>query len=212
MDNTPSSGAQRFTRNPLNEETTILTPVTDGTAAVDRIPVGRQKLWIIITSAIAVLLIAMTGLSIYLGVIADRWSDQVDQVKQQNYDLGQKVASEQAQVVDLQNQLSVTTQQLTTAQQRVLEQADELAQRDDNVEFYARQINDLTSTVNTASAVASALNRCIDSKTEYIGYLKDSSKYSADDLAKFETGVKTLCDNAVAANVQLQQLLAGSNS
>lgn len=195
-------------RNQANEETTLLTPITEGTSAIDRIPIGRQRFWTLLTAVLAVALLAATGLAVYMTVIANQWSDQVEEIKAQNFELGSKIAEEQGRTVELQGDLETVNEQLVTAQKRVLEQADELAQRDDNVEFYTRQINDLTSTVSTAAGVANALNRCVDAKTEYIGYLKDAQNYSPEDLAGFETSVDTLCSNAVDANLGLQDLLS----
>jgi hypothetical protein len=59
--------------------------------------------------------------------------------------------------------------------------------------------------------VANALDRCIEGKTQLIGYLKDAASatptYKPAEIASFEASLKIKCDNAVAANVQLQQIL-----
>lgn len=206
MTNTPS-GPFRVQRVAANEETTILTPVSDGTTALDRIPVSRQRLWIIVTSIGAILLIIAVILTIQSRNVAHQWSTQVDDVTAQNYDLGQRLAAAQTQVVNLQADNDEITSQLKTAQQKVLDLADEKAQQGDNVEFYARQIDDLTVAFSTAKGVANSLDRCIEGKTQLIGYLKDSAKYDPADIAEYEASLKIKCDNAVAANVELQQVL-----
>ncbi len=208
MDIPPTGGTPRFVRKQANEETTLLTPISEGTSAVDRIPIGKQRFWTILVAVLAVALLAATGLATYLAVIANQWSDQVDKVKAQNVELGQKISEEQARTVALQGDLDTVNEQLVTAQKRVLEQADELAQRDDNVEYWTRQINDLTATVTTSAGVANALNRCVDAKTEYIGYLQNAQNYTPADLEAFAASVDTLCTNAVDANLALQDLLA----
>ncbi|WP_291380200.1 hypothetical protein [Demequina sp.] len=195
-------------RNAANEETTVLTPVSDGTAALDRIPVKRQRLWIIVTSLLLVLLM-VAGYIIYRLVdVSNQWEAQVEDVKAQNYDLGQRLADEQTQVIDLQGQVDTVSEQLRTVQQRILELADDVAQRDDNAEFYARQISDLTAVLTTASAVANSLNKCVDYKEQLIGYLKDPDNYDPAEVTEFENGVTKVCDAATSANSDLQTALA----
>lgn len=195
-------------RTAQNEETTVLTPISDGPMAPDRIPVKRQRLWIIVTSLLGVLIIT-SGIIIYRLVgVSNQWEIQVEDVKAQNFDLGQRLADEQTQAIALQDQADLVTEQLRTAQQRVLELADDVAQRDDNAEFYARQITDLTDVLTTASGVANSLNKCVDYQQQLIGYLKTPENYDPLEVATFETGVKKVCDAATAANVDLQTVLA----
>ncbi|PKQ14848.1 MAG: hypothetical protein CVT68_09745 [Actinobacteria bacterium HGW-Actinobacteria-8] len=208
MTTNPSRDSGKISRNAANEETTVLTPVSDGTTALDRMPVKRQRLWIIVTSLLGVLLIT-AGIIIYRLVdVSNQWEAQVEDVKAQNYDLGQRLADEQAQVIQLQAQVDLVTEQLRTAQQRVLELADDVAQRDDNAEFYARQITDLTDVLTTASAVANSLNKCVDYQQQLVGILKEPDNYLPDQVATFEAGVTKVCDAATAANVDLQTVLA----
>lgn len=208
MTSSPPRDTGRPSRNAANEETTVLTPVSDGTAALDRIPVKRQRLWIIITSLLVALLIAASVIIYRLVDVSNKWEAQVEEVKAQNYDLGERLAEEQSQVISLQSQLDTVNEQLRTAQQRVLELADDVAQRDDNAEFYARQITDLTNVLATASAVANSLNKCVDYEQQLIGYLKEPDNYDPAEVAAFEKGVNQVCDAATAANVDLQTALA----
>src|SRR5664279_108862 len=208
MTTTPSHDSGKISRTAANEETTVLTPISDGGAAPDRIPVKRQRLWIVVTSLLAVLLIT-AGIMIYRLVdVSNQWEAQVEDVKAQNYDLGERLAEEQAQVIELQGQVDLVTEQLRTAQQRVLALADDVAQRDDNAEFYARQITDLTDVLNTASSVANSLNKCVDYHQQLVEILKQPENYLPDEVATFETGVDKVCDAATSANVDLQTVLA----
>jgi len=208
MSSTPPDGPAKIQRVAANEETTVLTPVPDGTAAIDRIPVSRQKLWIAVTAIGATLLIVAIVLAVHLRDVSLEWEDQVSEVTAQNYDLGTRLADEQTQVVDLTSANEQITSQLKTAQQKILELADEKAQQGDNVEFYARQIDDLTTELSTAASVANALDRCIEGKTQLVGYLKDPANYDPVEVSDFETSLAIKCDNAVAANVELQRVLA----
>ena len=211
MTSTPPHGPFNAQRVAANEETTVLTPVTDGTTALDRIPVSRQRLWIAATLLLVIILGIAIGLIIHMRSVSLAWEQQVSDVKAQNYDLGKRLATEQSQVVKLQGENEQVASQLRTVQQKVLDLADEKAQQGDNVEFYARQIDQLTTTLSTAKGVANALDRCIEGKTQLIGYLKDANSpnptYDQAQITAFEASLKIKCDNAVAANVQLQQIL-----
>ena len=208
MTTTPPHGPSKVQRVAANEETTVLTPVSDGTAALDRIPVSRQRLWIVITSLLAVFLIVTIGLLVKTRNSALQWERQVEDVKAQNYDLGVRLADEQTQVVTLQGQNDQVSSQLKTVQQKGLDLADEKAQQGDNVEFYAREIDNLTTALSTAKSVANALDRCIEGKTQLIGYMNEADKYDPIEIVDFEASLKIKCDNAIAANVELQRVLA----
>lgn len=208
MTATPSRDNANISRTAANEETTVLTPISDGAAPLERIPVKRQRLWIIVTSLLGVLLIT-AGIIIYRLVdVSNQWEAQVEAVKAQNYDLGKRLAEEQAQGIELQDQVDLVNEQLRTAQQRVLELADDVAQRDDNAEFYARQITDLTDVLTTAATVANSLNKCVDYHQQLVDILKQPDNYLPDEVATFEAGVTKVCDAATAANVDLQTVLA----
>ena len=208
MTSTPPRDTEKGSRNAVNDDTTVLTPVSGGTSALDRLPVRRQRLWIAVTSLLAVLLVVAGYIIYQLVDVSNQWEAQVEDVKAQNYELGQRLADEQTQVIELQGQVDTVSEQLRTVQQRVLELADDVAQRDDNAEFYARQITDLTDILTTASAVANSLNKCVEYKEQLIGYLKEPDNYDPLEVAEFETGVNKVCSAATAANVDLQTALA----
>lgn len=208
MTSSPPRDTGKPSRNAANEETAVLTPVPEGTTALNRIPVKRQRLWIAVTVLLVALLVAASVVIYRLVDVSNKWEAQVEDIKAQNYDLGQRLSEEQAQVIEIQGQLDTVSEQLRTAQQRVLELADDVAQRDDNAEFYARQISDLTDVLNTASAVANSLNKCVEYEQQLIGYLKEPDNYDPAEVATFEAGVNDVCDAATAANVDLQTALA----
>ncbi len=211
MTTTPPDGPFEVQRVDANEETTVLAPMTDDAIARDRTPVSRQKFWIAVSavSAVAAILLSIAiGLMLQTRSASVKWKQQVEDVKTQNYDLGKRLGDEQTQVVNLQGENDQIASQLKTAQQKVLDLADEKAQQGDNVEFYARQIDELTTALSTAKGVSNALDRCIEGNTQLIGYLHDPTNYDPVEIADFEASLKIKCDNAVAANVELQQILA----
>jgi|GEM_PF-973239 len=171
-------------------------------------PASRRWIWIAATSILAALLIGVIVLAVQLRDRSLEWEAQVSAVTAQNYDLGTSLSAEQTQVVDLQSANDQITSQLQTAQEKILALADEKAQQGDNVEFYARQIDDLTTQLTNAANVANALDRCIDGEEQLVGYLKAPENYDPIEVSEFEASLKVKCDNAVASNVELQRILA----
>ena len=207
MTATPPSGSRPLTRVAANEETTVLTPVSDRTDALDRIPVTQRRLWIVVTSFLTALLIASWYFVYHLWTVSEDWEKQVDDVIAQNYDLGQRFAAEQEHVVALQKDYDTASEQLKVAQERVIALSAEAAQRDDNAEFYTLQINDLRAIIDTASSVSTALNQCIDYKNQLMERLRHAEDYDPAELTAFEQDVNRQCKAATDASVLLQQAI-----
>jgi hypothetical protein len=205
VSSTPASG---ITRNPANEETAVLTPVTDRTSAIDRIPLSHKRRWILLTSVLGVLLATAIGFVIYLWDVSTEWEAQVIEVNAANIDLGDRLATEQAEVVRQQQEIDLLNTQLKTAQTRIIELADINAQSGDNVQYYAQEINRLNETIGVASAVANALDRCVEGHGQLLNYVRNPGNYDAAEVAAFEASLNTLCANAVSANLQLQNALS----
>lgn len=195
-------------RNPNVEETTVLTPVGTGTSPIDRIPLSHKKRWIVVTSILGVLLIASLAFAGYLWDVSRAWEAQVGEITGVSTDLGERLATEQAEVVRLQEQLDVTSEQLSTAQKRITELADLNAQTGDDVQFYVQEINRQRELATTGAAVAAALNRCVEGQKQLVIYVRNSQNYDPTEVAAYEASLKTLCDNAISANATLQQAIA----
>lgn len=207
MTTTPPGGSRPPARVAANEETTVLTPVSDRTDALDRIPVTQRRMWIIITAVLGVLVLASWYFVYDLWKVSRAWEQQVDDVVAQNYDLGERLATEQEHVVALQKDYDTTSEQLKVAQERVIALSAEAAQRDDNAEFYTHQINDLRAIIDTASSVSTALNQCIDYKNQLLERIRHAEDYDPAELATFEQDVNRQCKAATDASVLLQQAI-----
>ena len=204
---TPPGGSGLVPRVAANEETTVLTPISEGTSAIDRIPLSHKTRWIVLTSVLGALLLTAVGFAIYLWDVSEEWEAQVIEVNAANIDLGKRLADEQSEVVRQQEQIDLLTTQLKTAQARIIELADINAQAGDNVQYYAQEINRLNETVGVASAVANALDRCIDGHQQLLTYVRNPGNYDAAEVAAYEASLNSLCANAASANVQLQNAL-----
>lgn len=200
----PSTGS---IRNPSNEETTVLTPVGTGTSPIDRIPLSHRKRWIVVTTFLSMLLVAAIAFIVYLWDVSRAWEDQVAQLDATSHDLGERLAAEQSEVVRLQQQLDITTEQLATAQKRITELADLNARTGDDVQYYVQEINRQRELVTMGSTVAAALNRCVEGQQQLVVYIRNAANYDPAELAEYEATLKRLCDSAVAANVTFQQAL-----
>ena len=205
---TPPWGTGQVQRVAANEETSVLTPITDGTSAIDRIPLTHRTRWIVLTSVLAALLLGMTIFAGYLWNVSNAWSVQVVEIDAANTDLGERLGAEQSEVVRQQAQIDLLSTQLATAQSRITELADINARTGDDVQYYVQEINARSELAATAAAVANALNRCVEGHQQLVIYLRDEENYDPAELAEYETGLNTLCTNAVSANVQLQDALS----
>ncbi len=194
--------------NPANEQTTVLTPVPERTAALNRIPLSERRRWQVVAAALALLGLILGGFTIYLWVVSDRWAARADSLEGQAYDLGERLATEQAYVVDQTEQIDILTQQLSTAQQRITELADQSAQAGDDVAFAQQEIQYLSELVSLGGSVSLALNRCVNEQKTLVGYLQNADDYSAADIAQFKSSVDALCAAAQSANSELQKELA----
>jgi len=187
--------ARRATRSPAPTSRRASSSARRGMSA---------RWWIVSTAAVSTALIVAIGFVIHLWRVADAWDAQVTAVTSQNYDLGAQVAAAQEELAALTRTYNTTSEQLSVVQQRVLDLSAEAAQRDDNAEFYSRQINDLRDTLAAASSVTTALNQCIEYKTQLLDHLSHAEDYDPSELTTFENDVNRQCRSAVNASVQLQ--------
>ncbi|RMI08987.1 hypothetical protein EBM89_12150 [Cellulomonas triticagri] len=161
--------------------------------------------------ALSVLLVLVTALASYLWVRTVRYEEYAADVLGQGREIGTELATLRAQHEGTLSELDAVNEQLTTAQDRITQLADEKAQVGDDREVQ-RQLVDYQARISQASAnVASALSTCIDAQNQLIAYLEDAAAYDPTDLQRFKDDVREVCAAATAANTELQrQLTAGA--
>jgi len=164
-----------------------------------------RRPWIIASAVLAVLLLGTAIFAGYLWNVSRAWEDKSATVDAANYTLGTRLANEQSEVVRLTGELDLMSDQLATAQQRITELADINAQAGDNVQYYVQSITELSDQLANATAVAAALNRCVEGKAQLVDYVRNAQNYDATDVEQFEASLTTLCANATAANLELQK-------
>lgn len=194
--------------NPANEETTVLAPVSAATDILNRIPLTERRRWQVVTGAAAGLALVMSGLSIYLWVVSDRWEARAAALEDVSYDLGDRLSEEQDYVVTQQEQITLLSEQLATAQDRIVELADEKSQAGDAAAFAQQQIDYLDQLAAAGGSVSLALNRCVNEMRTLVGYWKNIGSYTPSEVQDFEDAVLAICTAAQNANASFQQQLA----
>ncbi|QZN87545.1 hypothetical protein K5O09_11245 [Cellulomonas sp. C5510] len=162
--------------------------------------------------ALAVLLAAALALAAVLWLRVVSWQEYAAQVEDRGRDVGAELATLRAQHEGTLGELAAVADQLATAQERIVQLADEKAQVGDDREVQ-RQLVDYQARVSQAAAnVASALSTCIDAQNQLITYLEDAESYDPADLERFQGDVQGVCAAATDANTELQrQLAAGAD-
>ncbi|HEY0215990.1 MAG TPA: hypothetical protein VGC57_06330 [Cellulomonas sp.] len=169
-------------------------------------PRHRRRPWAVIVLSIALVLV--TALASYLWVRTVRYEAYTADVEEQARDIGTDLAALREEHEGTVAELTAVNEQLTTAQTRITELADEKAQLGDDREIQ-RQLVDYQQRVSQAAAnVASALSTCIDGQTQLITYLQDAAAYDPAELERFKGDVQRVCGAATDANTQLQRELA----
>ncbi|MFW2513493.1 hypothetical protein ACNI3K_06915 [Demequina sp. SO4-13] len=168
---------------------------------------GRRG-WIAATVVFALLFGGAAALDWYLWNTTEEWEARAGMLTEANYDLGERLSSEQQTTMQLSSEIDLLTQQLATSNQKVTDLSSEKANAVDESAFYLQQIDALEGNVSSATGVANALHRCVDGQQELVTYLRDAESYEPEELADFSESVRALCDEAEAANDRLQDALS----
>lgn len=169
-------------------------------------PRRRGRTWLVVV--LAVLLAGTTALSTYLWIRTVRYEEYAAGIEQQARAIGTDLATLRAEHDGTVGELAAVNEQLSTAQDRITQLADEKAQVGDDREIQ-RQLVDYQARVSRAAAnVASALSTCIDAQNQLITYLENAAAYDPADLQRFKGDVQGVCKAATDANAELQRQLA----
>ena len=191
----------------VDESTPILVSSPEGTvepeAALDaRLPRGRARR--VLTAALVVVALGLAGATGYLYRTSNAWQDRADQYEAASAALGADLSASAQDLDGAQAQLVAVAAQLTTAQDRIVELADEKAQVGDDREAQ-RLVADYQARVSTAAGrVALLLDRCVKGQDQLIGYLGTPDRYPKAELDAFAAEVTASCTAATEANDALQ--------
>jgi len=197
---------------PSNDDTTLLTPVSDNTSAIDRIPVRRHRLLTILTWILGITAAGAIALSVYLWQTTDDWRATNTELRGIAGNLGTRVSDQETSMLEQDQQITLFKEQLTTAQNRIIELASEKNATQDDAAAFEQINNYLEDLSSTAASVALALNRCVEEQTILIGALQQPDNYDPVELADYKVKVAALCEDARLANEVLQTELAKPNA
>jgi signal transduction histidine kinase len=169
-------------------------------------PRHRRRPWAVVI--LSVLLALVTALASYLWVRTVRYEEYAAGIEAQGRAIGTELATLRTQHDGTLAELDAVNEQLSTAQSRITQLADEKAQVGDDREVQ-RQLVDYQERISQAAAnVASALSTCIDAQNQLITYLENAQAYDPADLQRFKSDVQGVCNAATVANTELQRQLA----
>ena len=163
--------------------------------------------------AVLVTVLAVTSLGLgiavsYLWRVADAWEERAGDYEQASHELGGALADTRATLDTTNVNLDGVRDQLSTAQARIIELANEKAQLGDDREAQ-RLVTDYQERISEAAGrVALALDQCVRGQNQLIGYLENSELYDPEDLDQYAVEVQDLCQAATDANTALQAELS----
>jgi septal ring factor EnvC (AmiA/AmiB activator) len=178
-------------------------------AAVSTAPRRRRRGAVVAIVVLSLLLAAALGVGAYLWLTTTRWQESSADWEGEARGLGEDVARLQTELDGVNAELESARTQLTAAQDRISDLANEKAQLGDENEASQQYLDYQSRVSEAAGKVAAALGQCTTAQTQLIGYLNNRDAYDPADLERFADQVDLLCQEATDANAQLQQELAG---
>lgn len=127
--------------------------------------------------------LALAALSAYLWVTHTQWTDQNEKLRAEATALGTDLAEASAQASSAQAELETTAAQLDEAKTTISTLANDDATAIDDLQY----LEDLTTSVV----------ECADERAELIGYLKQSSRYTASSLRNAENEIDRYCGEII---------------
>lgn len=157
-----------------------------------------------LTTVLVVITLCLAGTTGYLYRTSNAWQDRADGYAAASTQLGADLASTRRDLADAQSELVAVRAQLATAQDRIVQLANEKAQVGDDREAQ-RLLADYQARVSTAAGrVAKKLDLCVQGQNQLIGYLGTPDLYDKAALDQFTTDVAARCAAATEANAALQ--------
>lgn len=212
--------AKPTTRGEPPAEIASATPAPDGhpepiagpnTGPAHRRRAGRWRRALTVVLVIA--LLVATGAAVYLYRTSQAWQERAEAYLAAGQDVGADLAARQAELAGLESELEAVRAQLATAQDRIIELANEKAAAADDREAQ-RQVADYQERVSVAAGqVAFALDQCVQGQNQLIAFLESQieAAETGEELLPNQEAidqVHELCEGAREANIALQSELA----
>src|SRR5690606_402132 len=166
-----------------------------------------------LTVVLVIALLVATGAAVYLYRTSQAWQERAEAYLAAGQDVGADLAARQAELAGLESELEAVRAQLATAQDRIIELANEKAAAADDREAQ-RQVADYQERVSVAAGqVAFALDQCVQGQNQLIAFLESQieAAETGEELLPNQEAidqVHELCEGAREANIALQSELA----
>lgn len=187
-------------------------PVTDGghhaAAGAHTLPTTRRRRSPLVAVVLAVLLVAALGAGTYLAVLSNQWHDRSQAWESESRALGEKVANLTTDLSGMTSELTLTREQLVTAQARITELADEKAQVGDDRESQKILASDIQAVAQEALDVSASLGDCISAQNTALGYLTVPDSATPEVLQASIDQSNSVCTAAIKDYNSLQEDLA----
>ena len=182
---------------------------TDGASTgAHALPPARRRAAPAVAVVLAVLLVATLGAGAYLAVLSNQWHDRSGQWESESRMLGEKVANLTTDLSGMTAELTLTREQLATAQTRITELADEKAQVGDDRENQKLLASDIQAVAQEALDVSASLGDCISAQNTVLTYLTTPDSATPEVMQAAVDQSNSVCTSAIADYKALQQDLA----
>ena len=178
---------------------------TDGRGA--RTP-SRRRAAPVVAVVLGVLLVVAVGAGAYLAVLSNQWHERSGQWESESRMLGEKVANLTTDLSGMTAELTITREQLATAQTRITELADEKAQVGDDRENQKLLASDIQAVAQEALDVSASLGDCIAAQNTVLTYLTTPDSATPEVMQAAVDQSNSVCTAAIADHNALLQDLA----
>ena len=186
-------------------------PTSEGahvvSAGAHSLPPARRRGSPIAVVVLAVLLVGALGVGTYLAVLSNQWHDRSAEWESESRMLGEKVANLTTDLSGMTSELTLTREQLATAQTRITELADEKAQVGDDRENQKILASDIQAVAQEALDVSASLGDCISAQNTALTNLTTPDT-TPEALQTSIDQANTVCAAAISDYNALQRDLA----
>ena len=187
-------------------------PVSDdshpASSGAHALPPARRRKAPVVAVVLAVLLVVAVGAGAYLAVLSNQWHERSGAWESESRMLGEKVANLTTDLSGMTAELTLTREQLATAQTRITELADEKAQVGDDRENQKILASDIQAVAQEALDVSASLGDCISAQNTALSYLTVPDSATPEALQASIDQANSVCTAAIKDYNSLQQDLA----
>jgi len=170
-------------------DVTVDAPQTKAPDAHGASPKPKRLRWLWWTAG-SLAVASLAGLCAYLAVVANQWSDRVDDLTAISQDLGTQVSDQTAARKTAEAESATLQSQVNTATARITDLANEEAKANDNQTVWINLVDSMIS--------------CADQRQVVIGAYVNSMHFQGISNAGYAAEITTYCDSVKAQYTDLK--------